>query len=222
MSRRAVLLSLMGGMLLAGVAAAGEFEGIIVLNETSGGETVQQQWLLKGQALRFEETGPDAGRSAMIFDAKQQKLYSLRHDEKLYLELSTANTSHAQPQTFDDIVITRTGKRETAAGYACEVYHTKDRTDGSSGEFCMAKEIGSAALLGMTSAQAGGASLWPGWMREMFKDGGFPIKGVDRDGYGREEARWEAVTIEQRPLADRLFVPPPDYEKQEMAVVRPE
>jgi hypothetical protein len=86
----------------------------------------------------------------------------------------------------------------------------------------MAKEIGSAALLGMTSAQAGGASLWPGWMREMFKDGGFPIKGVDRDGYGREEARWEAVTIEQRPLADRLFVPPPDYEKQEMAVVRPE
>ena len=119
-------------------------------------------------------------------------------------------------------MITRTGKRETAAGYACEVYHTKDRTDGSSGEFCMAKEIGSAASLDMTSAQAGGASLWPGWMREMFKDGGFPIKGVDRDGYGREEARWEAVTIEQRPLADRLFVPPPDYEKQEMAVVRPE
>ena len=81
MSRRAVLLSLMGSLLLAGVAAAGEFEGIIVLNETSGGEAVQQQWLLKGQALRFEETGPDAGRSAMIFDAKQQKLYSLRHDE---------------------------------------------------------------------------------------------------------------------------------------------
>ena len=72
--------------------------------------------------LRFE-TGPDAGRSAMIFDAKQQKLYSLRHDEKLYLELSTANTSHAQPQTFDDIVITEPESVRRRPDMPAEVYH---------------------------------------------------------------------------------------------------
>jgi len=222
MSRRALLLSLVGSTLLAGVAVAGDFEGLIVLSETSGGETVQQQWLLKGHALRFEEAGADAGGSTMIFDAKKQVLYSLHHDEKIYLEISTATASQSQPHAFDNILITRTGRREQAAGYACEVYHMKDRSDGSTGEFCIAKGIGNAALLGMTSAQAGGASMWPGWMREMVKDGGFPIKGVDRDGRGREEARWEAVKIEPRPLADRLFVPPVDYQKQDMAVVRPE
>lgn len=158
----------------------------------------------------------------MIFDAKKQALYSLHHDEKIYLELSTASTAQSQPQTFDEILITRTGKHEKVAGYACEVYHMKDRSDGSTGEFCMAKAIGSAALFGMTSAQAGGASLWPGWMRDLFKDGGFPIKGVDRDGRGREEAHWEAVNIESQPLADRLFVPPAEYQKQEMAVVKSE
>ncbi|MBA5875627.1 MAG: DUF4412 domain-containing protein [Nitrospira sp. CR1.2] len=220
MLRRSVLSSVLGSLLLAGVAAAGEFEGIIVLKETSGGETVQQQWWLKGHALRFEEVGPDVGKGAMIFDAKKQALYSLHHDEKIYLEISTATTS--QPQPFDDIAITKTGQHEKVAGYLCEVYRMKDRSDGSTGEFCMAKGIGSAALFGMTSAQAGGASLWPGWMRDLFKDGGFPIKGVDRDGRGREEARWEAVKIESQPLADRLFVPPSDYQKQEMAVIKPE
>lgn len=220
MSRRSVLSSVLGSLLLAGVAAAGEFEGIIVLKETSGGETVQQQWWFKGHALRFEEVGPDAGKGAMIFDAKKHALYSLHHDEKIYLEISTATTSESQP--FDDIAITKTGQHEKVAGYVCEVYRMKDRSDGSTGEFCMAKAIGSAALFGMTSAQAGGASLWPGWMRDLFKDGGFPIKGVDRDGRGREEARWEAVKIESQPLADRLFVPPSDYQKQEMAVIKPE
>jgi ketosteroid isomerase-like protein len=44
-------------------------------------------------------------------------------------------------------------------------------------------------------------------MRELFKDGGFPIKGVDRDAKGNEEARWEVVTIEKKSLDDRL-VPP--------------
>ncbi|MBS0170634.1 MAG: DUF4412 domain-containing protein [Nitrospira sp.] len=221
MSGRALLLALLGSAWLAGVAVAGDFEGIIVLKETSGGDTAQQQWLFKGHALRFEETGSDTNQSAMIFDAKKQVLYSIRHDEKIYLEISTAAPS-SPPQSFDDVVISRTGKRETVAGYPCDVYHVKDRSDGSTGEFCIAKEVGNTALLGMMTAQAGGASLWPGWMREMFKDGGFPVKGVDRDAQGKEEARWEAVKIEPRPLADRLFVPPADYQKQDLAVIRPD
>ena len=56
-------------------------------------------------------------------------------------------------------------------------------------------------------------------MRELFKDGGFPIKGVDRDAKGNEEARWEVVTIEKKSLDDRLFLPPADYKKQDMAVI---
>ncbi len=54
---RAVIATVVGSLLLlAGVAAAADFEGIIVLNETSEGTTVQQQWFLKGDRLRFEES----------------------------------------------------------------------------------------------------------------------------------------------------------------------
>jgi hypothetical protein len=63
-------------------------------------------------------------------------------------------------------------------------------------------------MFGMMSAQAGGASLLPGWMRELFKDGGFPIKGVDRDAKGNEEARWEVVNIERASTMHCSSLPP--------------
>lgn len=220
---RAVMLGLLGSVLLTGVvtvASAGDFEGVILLSETSEGTTVQQQWFLKGDKLRFEEVGPDAEKGAMIFDAKKKVMYNIRHDEHIYMEIPTDDTSKVTQDATDEIVVTKTGKSDKAAGYSCEVYHTKDKSDGSTGELCIARGIGNAAMFGMMSAQAGGSSLLPGWMRELFKDGGFPIKGVDRDDQGKEEARWEAVKIEKKRLDEKLFLPPADYKKHDMAAIK--
>lgn len=219
---RAVMAGVLGSLLLAGVAAAGDFEGIIVLSETSEGTTVRQQWFLKGDRLRYEETGPDAEKGAMIFDATKKVMYSLRHDDRIYLEISTAETSKGAPDVIDAIVVVKTGTSDKAAGYTCEIYRTTNESDGSTGEVCMARGIGNAVMSGMMSAQAGGASLLPAWMREMFKDGGFPIKGVDRNGQGKEETRWEAVNIEKKHLDDKVFLPPADYKKQNMTVITPD
>lgn len=52
----------------------------------SDGTTTQQQWFLKGNKLRFEEAGSGAEKGAMIFDAKKKVMYSLQHDEKVYME----------------------------------------------------------------------------------------------------------------------------------------
>lgn len=220
---RCVIPCLVGSLLLTAVtsiARAGEFEGIILLQETTRESTAQQQWFLKGDKLRFQEAGPDAENGAMIFDAKKKVMYSIRHDEKMYMEISTDDSSKSAQEATDDIVVTRTGKHDKAAGYSCEIYHTKDKSDGSTGELCIARGIGTAAMFGMMSAQAGGSSLLPGWMREMFKDGGFPIKGVDRDDHGKEEARWEALKIEKQHLDEKLFLPPADYKKHDMAVIK--
>jgi len=54
----------------------------------------------------------------------------------------------------------------------------------------------------------------------MFKDGGFPIKGVDRDDHGKEEVRWEAVKIEKQRLDEKLSLPPADYKEHDMAVIK--
>lgn len=114
-----VMLGLAGGVLLTAVAvvvSASDFEGFMLLNETSDGMTMQQQWFLKGDKLRFEETGPDADKSAMLFDAKKKVMYSLQHDEKIYMEIPTGETSKAAPDRSEDVVVVKTGKRDQAAG----------------------------------------------------------------------------------------------------------
>lgn len=219
---RAVMACAVGSLCLAAVGAGAEFEGIIVLNETSEGTTVQQQWALKGDRLRFEEFGGDMENGAMIFDAKKKVMYNVRPDEKIYLEIPTAEASKAVPDVVDDTVVIKTGKSDKVAGYTCEIYRTTDKSDGSTGEVCMARGIANAAMSAMMGAQAGSTSLLPAWMQEMFKDGGFPIKGVNRDSHGKEEARWEATKIEKKPLDDRLFLPPAGYTKQDLSVITPE
>lgn len=210
----------LGSLLLAGLAAAGDFEGIIVMKETSEGTTTQQVWYLKGDRLRFEEAGQDADNSAMIFDAKKKVMYSLHHDDKIYLEIPTADSS--TPDPMEDMLVKKTGTSENVAGHACEIYRTTDKTDGSTGEVCMARGITSVAMSALMGMQAGSTALLPARLQEMFKDGGFPIKGISRNGQGTEDVRWEAVKVEKKRLDDALFAPPAHYKKQEMKVLTPE
>jgi len=209
----------LGSLLMAGLAAAGDFEGIIVMKETSEGTTTQQVWYLKGDRLRFEEAGQDADNSAMIFDAKKKVMYSLHHDDKIYLEIPTADSS--TPDPMEDMLVKKTGASENVAGHACEIYRTTDKTDGSTGEVCMARGITSVAMSALMGVQAGSALL-PARIQEMFKDGGFPVKGVSRNGQGKEDVRWEAVKVEKKRLHDTLFTPPAHYKKQDMKVLTPE
>ncbi len=219
---RVVMAGLCGSLLLASVAAAGEFEGMIVMKETSDGTTTQQVWYLKGDRLRFEEAGQDAEKSAMIFDAKKKVMYSLQHDDKIYLEIPLADSSTAAPDAMEDMLVKKTGSSENVAGHTCEVYRTTDKTDGSTGEVCMARGITSVAMSALMGVQAGSAALLPARIQEMFKDGGFPVKGVSRNGQGKEDVRWEAVKVEKKRLDDTLFAPPAHYKKQDMKVLTPE
>ena len=217
---RVALLGLVGGILLTVSSSwAGDFEGVIVLREIANGTSSEQQWFLKGDRLRFEEGGSDGEKGTMIFDVKKSVFYSLQHDEKIFLEISTDQASTGMHDAADDMVVTKTGRSERVAGYTCELYHAKSRSDGGSSELCIARGIGNAALFKVANSRDGGSSIFPGWMREMYKDGGFPIKGVDRDDRGEEESRWEAVKIEKKRLDDRMFLPPPDYKKQDLAVM---
>ena len=121
--------------------------------------------LLKGDKLRFEETGPDAENGAMIFDAKKKLMYSLRHDEKIRREISTDDRSKATQPVLGAIAVSKTGKSDQVAGYAGETaVSVSSVLRGGSGVL---------RCLGMMDAQAGGSSLLLGWMREMFKDAAF-------------------------------------------------
>jgi hypothetical protein len=216
-----MVILLTGSLVLGGptLAVAGEFEGVLQVKDTRDGNTSQQQWFMKGDKLRFEELGPEAGKGAVIFDAQKRVMYSIDHQEKAYMEIMTphAGDNKMVREIMNDMVVTKTGKRDNVAGYPCEMYVSKDKSDGSTAEFCVARGLGNAAMFGMTSAEAGRSGVLPAWMRDIFKDGGFPIKAVERDQQGKEESRWEALKIEKKRLDDKLFIPPPAYKKQDMA-----
>lgn len=50
-------------------------------------------------------------------------------------------------------------------------------------------------------------------MRDLSKEGGFPLKAVNRDETGQVESTEEATKIETGKLDDGLFAPPASFRK---------
>ena len=67
------------------------------------------------------------------------------------------------------------------------------------------------AMSGLTGSEVGRDSVFRRWMRDIFKEGGFPLRGSDRDANGKVESRWVATKVETRHLKDSLFVVPVGY-----------
>lgn len=201
----------------SGLSMAGAFEGVIHIEETDDESVTQQKWFIKGDKLRFESLAQDEEKTFMVFDAKKKIMYSVQPEGKSYLEMPFESLGEGMGKVMEETIVTRTGKTDKVAGYTCEIYRSKDTSDGSTGEMCVAKGLGNAAMFGLTGSEAGRDSVFPRWMRNIFKDGGFPLRGSERDANGKVESRWVAIKVEKRRLEDSLFVVPVGYAKIDMS-----
>lgn len=214
-NRLMLACALSGGTI--GVAAAGGFEGTILMKDTSGGEVSTQKFTFKGDRLRVEEAGPHADGSAIIMDGQHRESFILDPDEQAYFPFPwPSQTKEEAAREAQDVVVTKTGKRDKVAGYACDLYVERDKTDGSTTELCIAKGLGTPALFGLTGGDSAIASLLPSWLGDMVKDGAFPLRGIERDKSGKELSRFEATKIEAKRLDDALFAPPKGYRRMNM------
>lgn len=113
----------------------------------------------------------------------------------------SAPSTPPEPPKIED-----TGKKDTVAGYTCEVWKITEK-DGKHSEACLAEGIKWIDLtdLGMQSPELAAAAAISGMNH-------FPLRVVSYDAANVEQTRMEAQKIEKKSLDDSRFAVPPDYQ----------
>ncbi len=126
----------------------------------------------------------------MIFDAKKKVMYSLRHDDKVYLEISTAEPRTPRREAIEDIVVMKTGAKDKAAGYPCKIYRTTDQV-GRQYRRSLHGERDRQRRHVRNDERAGGQCFrcYRHGCRRCSKMEGFRSKAWTSTGRGKEEAR---------------------------------
>ena len=208
-------------------AQAQSFEGAVTMRlSASGGDPAGQEieYLLRDGKARINMNA--RGRNvSMIAVPADKKMYMLMDAQNMYIEMSTDPADNPRLQAATDAAakkmetagapkITRTGKKETIAGYECE--HVLIETDTESFDACNTKAFGSfvnamGAMGGMGRGGRGGAST-PAWQKSLAEIGAFPLKITRKDG----GVALEVTKVEKRAVPEAQFVIPSNYSKMNM------
>lgn len=157
---------------------------------------------------------------ALILDPPAKKAYALITAKKqaVVIDLDKAKTmklpqmngrpgtpsapsAPPEPPKIED-----TGKKDTVAGYTCEIWKITEK-DGKHAEACLAEGIKWMDLtdLGMQNPEFAAAAALSGMNH-------FPLRLVSYDAANVEQTRMEAQKIEKKSLDDAHFAVPPDYQ----------
>jgi len=190
--------------------SAQPFEGAVTMRlsgKGANGPQVQEvEYLVRGGRVRVSMGGP-AGAMALLSVPQEQKVYVLMAAQNAYMEMPIGGASSSVAAKAPvDAKITRTGRMDRVAGYACE--HVTVASAAQTVDICLAKGLG-GYVNPLASMQRGSE---PAWQRMLTVDGGFPLKVTMPDG----SIPLEVVKIEKKRLANDLFSVPLDYTKMEM------
>jgi len=190
--------------------AAQPFEGAVTMRVSAKGANGPQEqeitYLVRGGKVRVSMNGL-AGAMSLLSVPQEQKVYVLMAAQNAYMEMPIGDASSSvAAKTPADAKITRTGRMDTVAGYACE--HVTVASAAQTVDICLAKGLG-GSVNPLASMQR---SSEPAWQRMLTVDGGFPLKVTMQDG----SIPLEVVKIEKKKLATDLFSVPLHYTKMEM------
>lgn len=188
-------------------ALAGSFEGVVTMKETSDGEAKLQKTYFKGDKMRVDQEEGEY----MVWDASKKQGLIVDSKERTVIVIPWPDVKPGDAKKmFEGTTVTKTGKSDKISGYTCEIYLSKDQEDNSTSELCVAKGISNAAMFGIMGGGPSGLGGYPAWFRDLVKDGGFPLRHIDRDESGKVESRGEA-TVEAKRLDESLFAAPAGY-----------
>jgi hypothetical protein len=181
-------------------------EGVVHFKNSASKGVSEFDYYRKGSMARLEiESEGHGGKAAVIFDTAGQKMIMLMPARKIAMEMPMA-AQRQEGTGFKPENLVRTGKTQTIAGYQTEqiIYKTEEGETEAWG----AKGLGTFA--GM---HARPGEPIPGWVRQLQKDGFFPLLVIHKDKTGAERGRMEATKVEKKSLSDDLFSVPADYKK---------
>lgn len=199
-----------GTIIAPRVVASQPFEGAVTMQVSAKGvngpQLQQIEYFVRNGKVRVSMAGP-AGAMSLLSVPQEQKVYVLMAAQSMYMELPIADAaSSVAAKMPTDAQITRTGRMETVAGYACE--HVTVVSAAQTVDLCLAKGLGGY----VNPLAAMQRSSEPAWQRMLAADGGFPLKVTMPDG----SVPIEVVKIEKKKLANDLFSVPLTYTKMEM------
>lgn len=193
------------------------FEGVITMRLASrggdGNAMQDMQYMARGGKVRMSVSGP-MGSMGIIAVPAEKKMYMLMDQQSTYMEMrmdADAARAAGMPANMPEPKMTRTGKKETIAGYECE--HVLVETPQQTNDVCMARGLGPFvnAMSSMSGMGRGGGAL-PAWQRALAAEGAFPLKVTDAGGV----VQMEVTKIERKKLAEAQFSVPLNYTKMEM------
>jgi Domain of unknown function (DUF4412) len=188
------------------------FEGAITMRLATGnrGSSAPEtlEFLSRAGNVRVSMNSP-AGSVAILGLSAEKKTYLVIDAQRTYMDVSSGD-GMSSAASAGPIKVTRSGRKETIAGYECEHVLVESSAGGNSQktDVCMTSALGPYVN---PMASFGGGRLAP-WQSELAKDGGFPLKVTMADG----TVAVEVTKIEKRRVSDAQFRIPAEYTKMDM------
>ena len=196
------------------VVHAQGFEGAITMRMApprNGPVLPEIEFLSRAGNVRVNVMSP-AGSIAILGLGNEKKTYMLIESQRSYTEVSVADLDVAGAAAPGAVTVTKTGKKETVAGYECEhviiASAANTRGAGTPTDVCVTRALGT--YVNPLASLAGGVAN--GWQRQLTADGGFPLKVTRADG----TVELEVTKIEKRRVSDSQFRIPAEFNKVDM------
>jgi Domain of unknown function (DUF4412) len=174
------------------------FEGTIRLDvlHSQDPTPVAVTYEIKGTRVRYEPVGGAAPRTVyLVADLARGQAHAVSIERGDYVDVSTVGAK-APAATFKP-----NGSDQTVAGYACEDWRM--RTDGRTIDACVIKGVPFVDLVRRPPFDGP-----PAWAAELTREDAFPLRLVVRDSRGNEQLRFEAASVQEKPLdAGRFTLP---------------
>ncbi|MGH9764384.1 MAG: DUF4412 domain-containing protein, partial [Blastocatellia bacterium] len=185
-----------GGSASSKGSSSNDFEGVIVMKSHLGGVSDKpivedQTYYMKGTHLRIESSSNLGGlihsKTAMIEDFDTGKIIALYPERKEYMNMNLGDFAGAAEAENSGDTLTRTGQKETIAGYTCEDYHLIITGENAeTADICVTKGLGNYMsgfakfFTAKTRAKLESNPMW----KDFFSGGMFPLrqKIVTADG----------------------------------------
>lgn len=202
-----------------------QFEGIVSIRistpsfETDEMESFTQRFYLKGPYMRLEVEG-DMSDIVVLVDNSKREIYTLdfalrRYTSNTFDEYAEEDDYGAVPMEFD---MRKTNQRRTILGYEAELIEFIARGDTRESFDRIAvwatPQLGSLFAELMTGFMVNDSARYT-WQRVLIEHQLFPLETATYIGQSVLE-KTEVVRIERRPVAETLFVIPPDFRKVDL------
>jgi hypothetical protein len=221
-SMKTSLRSYFALVLLSPVALlAASFEGKVDFKMTTGRETQQMSYNIKGDKIRIDMPG-QKGMGGIIIEPAKKETTIMMDEQKMYMTMAMPDVAaQAAEAKAGDVKFEKTGETEKILGYAAEKYISTYQ--GVKTEMWLAEGLGTFMSFSNSNPMGGGrrgsTPASQGWEKMLAGKDLFPLRVVSKEKDGKESFKMEATAINKQSLSDSLFAPPADYQKLDMGAM---